>query len=319
MDKELDFQLILDNETGDYFLHTKNNYYKIPKDSFKSIIADKLPKNWWDDNDIIIALNSFNNGKMFSCERQKKFYDFRAKVFTKKVYEYLEVDAEEFKEVYEVITNSTASLHDIKLKEATESIKEYVKKQAKLFKLNLQSRRRELLSSSDWTQMPDLEIDESSRQMWKKYRKYLRDLGDEVNWIIGDVFKVDFPISPYEYKEIDPEQKEEYLSVPLHFINPAVMMTKLKLLKILERIGNLDELASKVPGISDESTSEAHIYEAIRKGNATTKLNDLTTTLAKVNLENLSDYVNERLQKIDPNYVWDISVIDASDCGDCKS
>jgi hypothetical protein len=224
--------------------------------------------------------------------------------------------------VYEIITNSTADLYDIKLKESAESIKEYVKKQAKLFKLNLQSKRRELLSSSDWTQMPDLEIDESSRQMWKKYRKYLRDLGDEVNWIIGDVFKVDFPISPYEYKEIDPEQKEEYLSVPLHFVNPAVMITKLKLIKILERIGNLDELASKVPDISDESTSEAHIYEAIKKSNEVTKLNDLTTTLAKVNLQNLSDYVNERLQKIDPNYVWDISVTDVSmnsDCGDCKS
>jgi len=319
MDKELDFQLILDNETGDYFLHTKNNYYKIPKDSFKSIIADKLPKKWWNDDDIIIALNSFNNGKMFSCERQKKFYDFRSKVYTKKVYEYLEANPEEFEEVYEVITNSTSTLHDIKLKESVESIKEYVKKQAKLFKLNLQSKRKELLSSSDWTQLPDLEIDESSRELWKKYRKYLRDLGDEVNWIIGDVFKVDFPISPYEYKEIDPEQKEEYLSVPLHFVNPAVMMTKLKLLKILERMGNLDELASKVPGITDESTTEAHIYEAIKRGNETAKLNDLTTTLAKLNLENLSDYVNERLQKIDPNYVWDISVIDASDCGDCKS
>lgn len=38
------------------------------------------------------------------------------------------------------------------------------------------SERNELLSSSDWTQMPDAPLDTSTKQSWAAYRQELRDL-----------------------------------------------------------------------------------------------------------------------------------------------
>lgn len=52
------------------------------------------------------------------------------------------------------------------------------------------SRRLELLSASDWTQMPDVEI--NTKTQWAVYRQALRDITDQP----GYPFNIIWPTSP---------------------------------------------------------------------------------------------------------------------------
>jgi hypothetical protein len=42
-------------------------------------------------------------------------------------------------------------------------------------------RRNHLLTTSDWTQLPDSPLTEEQKQAWREYRQLLRDLPDN-NW-----------------------------------------------------------------------------------------------------------------------------------------
>jgi len=66
--------------------------------------------------------------------------------------------------------------------------------------------RNELLTSSDWTQIPDVELDD--KEEWKTYRKALRDLPTNIE--IDFVKKLDdyIPKSP-DYVEPEPEPEPE--------------------------------------------------------------------------------------------------------------
>lgn len=42
--------------------------------------------------------------------------------------------------------------------------------------------RNQLLTASDWTQLPDSPLNEAQRAAWAAYRQALRDLTNHVNW-----------------------------------------------------------------------------------------------------------------------------------------
>jgi len=51
--------------------------------------------------------------------------------------------------------------------------------------------RNQLLSSTDWTQLPDAPTDKTE---WTTYRQALRDLTDNVNW--PNLSEADWPVPP---------------------------------------------------------------------------------------------------------------------------
>lgn len=52
----------------------------------------------------------------------------------------------------------------------------------------IREKRNQLLAESDWTQMPDVPLDEKQREAWQQYRQALRDIpqrfkrADDVVW-----------------------------------------------------------------------------------------------------------------------------------------
>ena len=317
MDKNIDFQLIV-NENDGYILYANNNFYEISLEKFQEIFVPKLPQFWWNDNDRIVLLNSYGGGTSYHCERKKRYYDYKAQVYAFKVYEFQEADRDEFAKLYLIFLQLISELKQIQLKETAASIREYVKAQGSLFKSNLESKRIELLEKSDWTQIIDVPLSEVEKERWKIYRQQLRDLGQDVNWIVNDVMNVNFPISPFDYKQIDPEEIEEYLSSPKHYMNPSILILKMQLLKVIDRISDIAELNARAK-TGDILPEEREIYESIDVVNTTVEVSKIQRSIvANLNHNKLIDYVNERLQKIDPDLIWEICVMDKSPCSDCE-
>jgi hypothetical protein len=52
----------------------------------------------------------------------------------------------------------------------------------------IRQKRNQLLAECDWTQIPDVPLDEKQREAWRKYRQALRDIphrfekADDVTW-----------------------------------------------------------------------------------------------------------------------------------------
>jgi hypothetical protein len=81
----------------------------------------------------------------------------------------------------------------------TEKVNEYllIVKMEKIRK-----KRDELLSTSDWTQMNDVKLEDDAA--WKAYRQSLRDLPSVV-----DLEKIVYPLKPGEKVEVAPEVEVE--------------------------------------------------------------------------------------------------------------
>ena len=81
------------------------------------------------------------------------------------------------------------------------SDEEYAERQAeslaaKTAMLNEQNRiiRNELLTASDWTQMPDSPLADDAKTSWATYRTALRDLPTHENW--PSLEDADWPTQP---------------------------------------------------------------------------------------------------------------------------
>lgn len=61
----------------------------------------------------------------------------------------------------------------------------------------LRKHRNQLLSASDWTQIPDAPLSDAQKQSWVKYRQALRDFPNKIDWTVDHVFTDgDFPMPP---------------------------------------------------------------------------------------------------------------------------
>jgi hypothetical protein len=60
--------------------------------------------------------------------------------------------------------------------------------------LSNRSTRNQLLSDSDWTQMPDSPLLDATKLNWATYRQALRDITGHANWPHLD--EADWPVKP---------------------------------------------------------------------------------------------------------------------------
>ena len=59
-------------------------------------------------------------------------------------------------------------------------------------KIDALTKRHNLLNSSDWTQMPDVDLMPEVKQAWVTYRQALRDITDQPNF----PDEITWPVSP---------------------------------------------------------------------------------------------------------------------------
>lgn len=243
-----------------------------------------LPQSISNDNDKLNFFTYFNED-YYRVEKIKKYYDFRVNMHRQLSYE-----AEITKEEASILLNACLDLYeDIKLKELSELkdlLKERLKEQLRFTVVSLRTHRDYLLKESDWTQIPDIPLDEVDRENWLKYRQTLRDLPEnDERWNNSNFLTTLFPIDPITYKMRYPSGEVEYLSTPDQFENE-------KLQRVFKKIKSfIDELNIPIRTSLDYNS---------------------TDYISFVNT------VNRALQKIDPELSIDLEVFNVTPLNDEK-
>lgn len=272
-------------------LFYRGKVYKITDEDLVRI-RDKTPDIWWTDSDQVMFFTYYSDGTYF-CEKKREIFDFKNNITVKKVYEFVEPTLEQAKEWYEILIAELESIRMEQLRNSKEEVKARVLEEGQVLRTTLENYRNQLLKKCDWTQLPDVPFSEEVRGLWQKYRQYLRDITEDENWHTNNFFLVDFPKAPYEYLDIDPNQENEYLSVPEHFNNYGANTVKLKLARLLDYLA------------SPELTSEA--------SNPTYLAGEDLKLLYNTPYEQFLGKINKYLSRIDPELKYEIVFVEQPD------
>lgn len=216
---------------------------------------------WWTDNDEITMLTVNMDGS-YSCERRKKVWSYRNGSYTFTHYKFNDPSEKQVLELSDVLLKKFGELRVKKLQSEKDKVSNFLSTQYEGIFSSLKGLRNRMLVDTDWTQLLDAPISEEDREIYRKFRQYLRDMPADPAWMGKNAFDIDFPITPKVYFEKYPDRDVEYLSVPEHFENQASMQLKLKVTKILKYL--------KLPffDISDEEFNNASYQEMKEKFDA---------------------------------------------------
>ena len=266
----------------------KGKVYKLSDAEISSII-EKTPPLWWNDKDEVIFFTYYNDGSYF-CERKKDVYDFKNQITIKKVYEFVEPTLEDAKEWYDILVQCLEEIRLEQLRNSKEEVKQKVLESGKILRNTLENYRNQLLKRSDFTQLPDVPFTEEVRDLWKKYRQYLRDITEDLNWYTNNFFLVDFPKTPFEYLDLHPNKEIEYLSTEDQFNNYGANTVKLKLARLM------DYLAS--PELSSESQNPRYLAGE-----------DLQVVFDQP-YQQFMERINKYLARIDPDLKYEVVFVE---------
>ena len=252
-------------------------------------VKDDLPKFWHQENDVLLLFSYYNDGSYF-CEREKTVYDYKFKTYIKRAYSFCEPSEEDAKNLYEKFVILIENIRLRQLQEAKDEVKQIVLKEGKMMLGSLITYRNDLLKRSDFSQFPDVPMEEKTREMWKNHRQYLRDMTLSDEWILGDFRYINFPLSPYEYEALPLDKQVEYLTIPEHFDNYGQKILKLRLAKVLQYISS--------PILVSDSDQPLFF--------STEELKSLNT----LPYEEYLDKVNKYLARIDENLKFEVVIVD---------
>ena len=291
---EEDFTVSLQLNASERRIYHAKTTYAIPKTLFDQFKSD-MGSSWWNPQDEILCITYYENEDVMHMEKRRSLFNWKLKQSSLEPYEILDsqIDPEQKAEIVKNLKelfDMCRYEHLIKMKE---EVSTRLKESFSGISFALKSLRGKLLSETDWTQMPDCPIDETKKNVYKKFRQELRDITITPEWLSGQMMLVEFPIPPEEYWKLDPNGEVEYLSIPEHYYSEAAARLKAKLLKFAGYLG----MTSEEWGID---------FEKI--------MTDMDTDLAISKLRSNIDYI---LQKIDPNLEIVIRNELDSDCPDC--
>lgn len=281
-------QFLPDNKT----IYLKGRNYQLTDEQL-NLVIEKTPVLWWGKNDVVLFFTYYDDGSYF-CERKKEVYDFKNKITIPRIYEFIEPRKEEAKIWFDIFIEILDIIRLEQLRNAKEELKEKILAEGKVLLTSLTTYRNKGLKESDWTQLPDVDMDDYTRGLWKKYRQSLRDLTEDFNWYTNNFFLVDFPINPYEYLEIH-DTKVEYLSVKEHYNNYGANIVKMKLAKLMSYLA--DPNTDSGFGASNEKWFP---NEDIAKLEATP-------------YQEFLEKINKYLERIDPDLKYEI--VPVAGCG----
>ena len=215
---------------SDKSIYFKGKSYKLTDDQL-DLVIQKTPPLWWGANDVVIFFTYYDDGSYF-CERKRDVYDFKNKITTQRVYEFIEPSEEEAKICVDIFIEILESIRLEQLRNSKQEVKEKVLEEGKVLLTSLLTYRTKALKDSDWTQLPDVSLSDYEKGLWKKFRQTLRDITEDFNWYTNNFFLVDFPITPHEYIEYH-DKEIEYLSIKSHWNNYGANIIKMKLARLM--------------------------------------------------------------------------------------
>lgn len=269
---------------------TRGSSVKLASEDYP-VLWEKLGSKWHNENDKLILFEYYQDGR-YNIERQKTVYDYRTRSETKKYYLYTEVTSEEVIKTYNIFVDFFEEVRVKDLQRVKEKVKQELREARTILKQNVVVMRNDLLIKSDWTQMPDLVFKkDGEKNLWVKYRQYLRDMSDLDDWN-NNTMRVEFPITPTEYYELDPSESTEYLTDPSHFENKAITYSKLKLLRFMERLGLPSLVTDAETNDIDYEKAKLSLQKALSKIDEAFELPSLTV-LPFPNEQTLDTIINE--------------------------
>jgi hypothetical protein len=197
------------------------NYRGITRDIsdtyWKDEIGPRLYPNWDSDKDKLVQLNYYDNGS-FHAKRRKFVKNFSTNQYEWKDYEMESYEVEEAKEIFTLLKEAFYLIESVEKENFQKELAEahYQANTVSWFGIRLV--RQFLLEDSDWVFMPDSSVSEENLELWKTYRKALRNIPQVDEFV--EASDVLFPISPEDYNVFyKPENPdEEYLSTPSQYL-----------------------------------------------------------------------------------------------------
>jgi hypothetical protein len=226
-----------------------------------------LPFHISNSNDMLVSFTYYDDENYFA-EKIKTYYDFRLKKNHKHAYS-PSLNFEDSHELYEKFIELYEKIREDYLQKSKDKVITMIDQGFSATSKSLQVMRNKLIEKCDWTQLPDVDMSDHEKNLWKIYRQTLRDITKESTWESSDVFSLDFPIDPATYILRYPNSEVEYLSTPDQFENQLAARTKAKLL------GFIDYL--RIPSLEQTDVFEESSYRQI------------------------TEYINKKLKKIDPD------------------
>lgn len=276
-----------------FILKSSQIYYKgkilvyDPQDIDK--LVESLPSVWWNDKDKIVYFTFYEDGT-YHCEREKTVYNYSIKDYTSIVYEFNILSAEEARSVFIALCDFFEEVYTRKLAEEKETIRNKLEQDFDYIISDFIGNRNKMLEFSDWTQLPDVQsnMDETSKQMWIKYRQYLRDMTDLQDWKDGNYYNIVFPLPPNDILSSLPETTvDDYLTKENHFTYLFTMLVNNRVTNFLEEIVMLS------------SSAYDDTLQSLMNEPETKTIDEYKQVLKKI---------NERMEIINPSFKFSIKI-----------
>jgi len=195
----------------------KGIYKNIPENFWKSDVVSMLYPLWDTDKDKLIVFTWYDNNT-YHAQRRKFVKNFQTNEYEWRDYEMERMDNDEAGKLFNFLKDTFFLVDSIENEEFQNELANVYAETSNVNWLTIRLARNFLLSETDWIFASDATIDDDTKEMWKKYRNYLRDLPESISSMIPEEIK--FPINPSMYTKLFVQNNPgvEYLETPDQFL-----------------------------------------------------------------------------------------------------
>ena len=175
----------------------------------------------WDSDKDKLVLFAYYNGGEYMCQKRKYSKNFKTGEFFWNDYEMTELADSEATKVYDKFKEAFFIADSLEEEEYQTTFTKIYNKTSNVSWLSVRLARNFLLSETDYVFIEDSPISADDKELYKKYRKKLRDVPSDAG--TTDPVGVKFPINPSYYKNIilQKDASAEYLETSDQFVTLA--------------------------------------------------------------------------------------------------
>tara|TARA_B100000963_G_C22636245_1_gene677777 strand:+ start:2084 stop:2959 length:876 start_codon:yes stop_codon:yes gene_type:complete len=246
----------------------------------------------WDSDKDKLVLFAWYSNDTYMAQKRKYTKNFKTDTFYWNDYEMEDIGGTEGKKAFDKFKEAFFLADSLEETEYQSTFTKVYAKTSSVSWLSVRLARNFLLTETDWVFVEDSGISADDKELYKKYRKKLRDIPSDAS--TSDPVGVKFPINPSYYKNIilDKDASAEYLETDDQFITLAStyfntfkekMSSYLIVSGLTEGLYNksfLDELSKAgVVYTKAEETTNDYNWTEDEKDNVTERLNQLLKQL----------------------------------------
>jgi len=171
----------------------------IPDSYWTSDIVPAIYPTWDADKDKLVLFAWYDNNS-YMCQRRKYVMNFKTNTFEWKDYEMEQVDDGSGQTLYNKFKDTFFLVDSLATVEYQNEFAKIYAATAATSWLTVRLSRNFLLDETDWVFVEDSGVSADDKELYKTYRKKLRDLPVDAN--TTDAAAVKFPINPQYFKDI---------------------------------------------------------------------------------------------------------------------